>query len=426
MKGAWQGVKNTLAEAVLPAITAVVNALTKAIAIVNIFLKTVLGIDFEASRGTSSGGYLGGATSGVDNYTSSTEAATTATEKLKRTLMGFDELNVVSNPNSSSSSSSSPDDYSGGDYGVSGGDYGINSEDLGLTGLQEWFSKYKTIIQDITTWSLIGIGVVGTVLCLIGGNWVGALAFASMAGIGLAVGSVEGGTFDRLGAKIKTWWSGVKTWFNTSVKPVFTKEYWQKKWDNLKSAASDKLGEIKKAIDNKIKPIKTWFNNSIKPVFTKKYWTDKWDKVKSAASEKLGDIKKAIDNKMKPLKNWLDNKIKPVFTKKYWQEKWDKIKDAAGTKITEMKKTIDNKMKPLKNWFDNKIKTIFTKKYWQDKWDKIKSAAGDKLATFKKLFDDKLKSLRNWFNNTLKPIFTKKYWIDKFDKVKEGIADKVG
>lgn len=421
MRGAWQGVKNTLAEAVLPAITAVVNAFTKAIAIVNLFLKAVLGVEIFTSKDTSTGGLTGG----VDTYTDSVNSAITATEKLKRTTMGFDELNIVNNPNSSS----------GGDYGTNdpgsynpggGADYGINTEDLGLSGLQEWFNKYKTVIQDITTWSLIGIGVVGAVLCLIGGNWVGAIAFAGMAGIGLAVGSVEGGTFDRLKEKLTTWWEGVKTWFNDKVKPVFTKEYWKTKWENIKSAASEKLATFKKAIDDKLLPLKTWFNDKVKPIFTKKYWNDKWDKVKTSASEKLATFKKAFDDKLKTLKTWYEEKVKPIFTKKYWNDKWDKVKESAKDKLTTFKKAFTDKLKPLKTWYEEKVKPIFTKKYWNDKWDKVKESAGDKLATFKKLFDDKLKTLKTWFNDKVKPIFTKKYWVDKFDKVKEGISDKVG
>ena len=94
---AWMGLRNTLAEAFMPVITAVVNALTKAIAIVNMFVRAVFGFEIVSGKSGSTGG-INKATTGIKNYTSGAKEATKAVEKLKRTTMGFDELNIVNNP----------------------------------------------------------------------------------------------------------------------------------------------------------------------------------------------------------------------------------------------------------------------------------------------------------------------------------------
>lgn len=94
LKMAWQGFANTMAELFMPVITKVVEWLTKAIVVVNIFLKTIFGLDM-----TPAASAISGASGNMGSYTDSVEGATDAVEKLKRVTMGFDELNIVSNPN---------------------------------------------------------------------------------------------------------------------------------------------------------------------------------------------------------------------------------------------------------------------------------------------------------------------------------------
>lgn len=109
LRTAWSGLTNTMAELFMPVVQKVVEWLTKAIVVVNLFLKTVFNLDI----GSSLSG-VGSASSGLGNYTESVEQATGAVEKLKRVTMGFDELNIVGNPNSSSSGSAD----SGGSSGI--------------------------------------------------------------------------------------------------------------------------------------------------------------------------------------------------------------------------------------------------------------------------------------------------------------------
>lgn len=201
LRTAWTGLKNTLAEAVMPMITAVVNALTKAIAIINMFVRAIFGFEIVSGASSTSGG-INKATTGVKNYGNSAKEATKAVEKLKRTTMGFDELNIVNNPNSSSKDSGA--DSGVGDMGFdAGGGSGFDlsgitsmSEEMSAS-LEKWrarIEKWKDTIRALVPIALIGVGVVGGVLAALSGNWVLAVALFALAGVGLyAMVAGEGG-----------------------------------------------------------------------------------------------------------------------------------------------------------------------------------------------------------------------------------------
>lgn len=203
LRTAWMGLRNTLAEALMPVITAVVNALTKAIAIINMFVRAVFGFEIVSGKSGSTGG-LSKATTGINNYASGAKEATKAVEKLKRTTMGFDELNIVANPNSKSGSA----DSGAGDVGGMGFDAGGGGAGFDLSGvsamseemsasLEKWRKRiedWKTEIRALVPIALIGVGVIGGVLAALSGNWVLAIALFALAGVGLyAMVAGEGG-----------------------------------------------------------------------------------------------------------------------------------------------------------------------------------------------------------------------------------------
>lgn len=202
LKTAWMGLRNTLAEALMPVITAVVNALTKAIAIINMFVRAVFGFEIVSGKSASTGG-INKATTGIKNYTSGAKEATKAVEKLKRTTMGFDELNIVTNPNSSKSDAGA--DSGVGDMGFDTGGGGTGFDLSGVSAMSEKMSeslekwrekieKWKDTIRALVPIALIGVGVVGGVLAALSGNWVLAIALFALAGIGLyAMVGGEGG-----------------------------------------------------------------------------------------------------------------------------------------------------------------------------------------------------------------------------------------
>lgn len=417
---AWQGLSNTLGEVFMPIITTVVNALTKAVAVVNMFLRAVFGFDI-VSKGSES---VNKATASVGGYSNSLKSATKAAEKLKRTTMGFDELNIVNNPNSSAGSGSSDLGGGGGGGSFEIPDISGMTQDLGLDKIADWFEKWKNVIRMAVPIALTAIGLIGCVACLFTGNFIGAIAFGAMAGIGIAIG-VGNGAWEDLFKGIKDIWAKLKTWFNQKVKPIFTKEYWKKKWDEIKKAAKEKLKEIKKAITDKWDELKTWFNQNIKPIFTKAYWIKKWEEIKKAASDKLAEIKKAIEGKWNELKTWFNQNVKPIFTKAYWVKKWEDIKKAASDKLAEIKKTIEDKWAEIKGWFTTNVAPKFTKQYWIDKWNGLVQGAKEKLAETKKAIEDKWAEVKNWFNTNVAPKFTKQYWLDKFETIKAGAQEKL-
>ena len=81
---------------------------------------------------------------------------------------------------------------------------------------------------------------------------------------------------DNVITTFKNMWTDTKAWWNTSVQPKFTKEYWRTKFDVIRTAVRDKLAEVKDAAIEKWGDIKSWFDNNVAPKFTKQYWVDKF------------------------------------------------------------------------------------------------------------------------------------------------------
>lgn len=79
-------------------------------------------------------------------------------------------------------------------------------------------------------------------------------------------------------------------------------EKWSTFWTNFKKKASEKWGEFK-----------SWFNTTVKPLFTKKYWSDLFDGVKRGVSEKLDEA-------------W--EKVKDFFAVDEWKKKVDDAVEA--------------------------------------------------------------------------------------------------
>lgn len=427
LKNAWQGLKNTLAEAVLPVVIAVVNWVVKAVAILNMFFKTIFGISLTTTTATNSATTsIKKSTAAVGGYSGALNQATSAAEKLKRSVMGFDELNRLPGVDSGSGSAAGG---AGGSpsAGISVPDMGadlsgmIDTDSLGLDKYREWFAKYKTLIQDITTWSLIGIGVIGAVLCFMGGNWLGGIAMLGMAGLGIAIGSVEGGTFERLGKKIQTWWDGIKAWFKQYVAPFFTKAFWLEKWNALVAATTEKIDAIKNAISTKWNAIKAWFKEAIGPIFTKAYWANKFDTIRTAINEKLEAVRTAISTKWTSIKNWFKDSVAPKFTKSYWTGKFDTVRSAVSDKVGAAVSVVQDKWNSLKKWFNTNIAPKFTTSYWKDKFSTIGSGA-------KSAFNSVISIVESAINGIIKKINTLSWkipdWVPKFGGQKFGFNFK--
>lgn len=149
----WINLKNVVLTALAPAIvylSAVFSVLIDKIAAAIQWLGALFGISFKVGK---IGGIVSGATGGVsggisdaagaaEDLTDNLDKATGAAQKLKRTTMGFDELNIVNDPNSS-----------GGGGGASAGAGGTGGGGIGdITGIETGkgvFSQLGEQIEDV-------------------------------------------------------------------------------------------------------------------------------------------------------------------------------------------------------------------------------------------------------------------------------------
>lgn len=124
LKQQWENLSRTLGNVFLPIITTVLPYINgTVIALRNMFSTLATSMGFELPDYTNSKIYndassgIDGISDSADKATRSTKKATEANEKYKKSLMGFDELNILSDNSSSSSKKSG----SGSGSGVSGG-----------------------------------------------------------------------------------------------------------------------------------------------------------------------------------------------------------------------------------------------------------------------------------------------------------------
>lgn len=176
----WINLKNVVMTVLAPAIiyiSAVFSVLIDKLAAAIKWLGALIGIDFKADQigGIVSG--VGGVNTGISNATNATDGLTdsldkanAAAQKLKRTTMGFDELNIVSNPNTASSSGGAGTGAGAG--GIGGGDIaglqtgngifptlGKQIEDVKAK-VEAFFDKWKTQIGIIGA-ALAALGIAG-------------------------------------------------------------------------------------------------------------------------------------------------------------------------------------------------------------------------------------------------------------------------
>ena len=203
MKQAWQGLKNTLAETLLPVLQRVVVWITVAVAKINILLRAIFGLKKSEP--------MAGATKSTDGFTTSVGKASKAVEKLKRQVMGFDEMNILQGKDSSGG-----DTDVGGGVDLSGLEKGgmasLLPEDA-LRDLEEFEKKINSIVGKSKGWAA-AIAVVGGALLLVIGcmslNIPMIIAGAALFGIGLSLG--KGGGFSSIADQLDSLTNGKSRW----------------------------------------------------------------------------------------------------------------------------------------------------------------------------------------------------------------------
>ena len=494
LRAAFQGITNTLAEIFLPILISVVQWVTKALAVINMFLRALFNLEITSSAsGVNSS--VGAGITGFETMTDSIEEADGAAQKLRRTLMGFDELNVLDNPNSVVGGASGGN-VGGAGGGVGGGGIGggeslIDTSALGLDKWQERITRWKEIIQTVVPIALIGIGAIGTVLCLMGGNWAGALTFATMAGIGFAVGNVEGGLWDTLRGKLEKYNLDIVPACMVGIGAVgalisllggnipgaigfatmagiglslgggsdianFVKKYEDEitkvigittliigvvgaatalMMGNIPAAiilgamggigglhilSGGDFSSITGAIKQAWESIRAWFNSTVKPIFTKAWWSNLLDSIKQGASTKLSEARTTIMNAWNNIRDYFNTNIAPKFTTAYWASKFESIKAGLQTKLGEARTTMMNAWNSIREYYNTNIAPKFTSKYWSSKFDSIKAGLGTKLSEARTTVINGWNSIKEYFNKNIAPKFTANYWTTKFNSVRDG------
>lgn len=415
---AWQGLGNTLGEAIMPAVTAVVNALAKAIAVVNMFLRAVFGLDIIA-KGSKS---VNNASASVGGYSSSLKDAAKSAEQLKRSTMGFDELNVV--PSGKSAAGGSDADYGGGGGGgVSIPDLSGMTADLGLDKWAEHFEKFKTAYQ---TWVPIALTAIGIALAIIGfctGNVPLGIAGIGLAGLGISVGFQNGlwskllkgaqNAFKNFGSWFKKIWGEVANW-------------WKKTWNNIKTTASNIWNAIAKFFTNcwngiKTTAIKVWeaiakfFSdcwNGIKNTATKvwnaiaDFFKKLWDGIKTTATNAWNAIKKFFSDCWNGIKTTATTIWNAVA--KFFSDTWNSIKTTATNAWNNIKTFLTNLWDGLKTTATTVWNAVV--KFFKDSWDSIKTTATTAWNNIKSMLENTwntIKTKASELCDKLKEFFSK-------------------
>ena len=177
----WVNLKSTVMNVLAPAIiyvSAVFSVLIDKIASAIRWLGALVGISFDVENISSAVGgvaaNINNATGSVGGLTDSLNGASAAAQKLKRTTMGFDELNVIPKPDTSS----------GGAGASAGGGGGLTGLDTGngvISKMGEQIEDVKTKVEaffDKWKWQITTIGIA-----------LGALSIAKLlSGLGRALG----------------------------------------------------------------------------------------------------------------------------------------------------------------------------------------------------------------------------------------------
>ena len=389
MKQAWQGISNTLAEVFIPIVQKVVNWLTKAFVVINLFFRSIFGLDLKPAADSADK-----AASSTGKYTGGLKSAKKAAEELKRVTMGFDELNIVSDPNKSSA------DASAGSSAANLGGMGDMSSlmpdtsDLNLDSIYAWFEKYKTLVKDITAWVLVLGGIIAIAFAFGTGNVILGIAGLAALGLGLAVGWGEGGTWDKLLTGIGNfckaavdwvvnaisavgqWIAGIPGWiYEHILVPIGEFFVW------LGTSIANAAVSAWNAIVNFIVSIPGWINsNIVQPVLN--FFIGLWNGFKNGAIAAWDGIKSVFS----AVGNWFNNNIiKPVGN--FFSNMWNGFKTGAKNAWEGIKSVFS----AVTGWFSD----VFTKA-----WNGVKKV----FSTGGKIFDGIKEGIADTFKTVVNGI----------------------
>ena len=199
----------------------------------------------------------------------------------------------------------------------------------------------ENVIQVFTGLSQIVSGAIQLIVAIFEGDFQGVIAATQMVTEGVQnffdgmVGFVVGIVTDFV--------EGIISWFNNLSNEIFGKtvpEMIDGIVDWFLSLPDKILGPIADFADNVITTFKNlwtdtkaWWNTSVQPKFTKEYWRTKFDVIRTSIREKLEEAKGVVSEKWGDIKSWFDTNVAPKLTKQYWVDKFGGFKDGFETVI---------------------------------------------------------------------------------------------
>lgn len=405
MKQAWQGLKNTIAGAVLPTIINVVHWITIAIAKIRIFISAIFGIK---SSGDSVSQSMKTASASVGGYSGALNKAASAAKELKRQTMGFDELNIMQGPDSGSGSGSDSgyDDYDM-DMGGGGavGDLGGLLSDEDIANLDKFKEKMDGIKDKVAVWVTALAILGGAILMVLGGltgNIPMVIGGAALAGLGIAVGNGSG-VLDGISPLIE----GIVIAIGAFAAALAVVTVAQEAFNIVITA--NPIGLIIAAIAAVIAIIVVCVKH--------------WDEIKAAVIKFVDKCKE----KLQPLVDWIKEKVANIVD--WFKEKIDNIK----TVISAVKEWFNNIINTVVNWFKERINNVANffsgisdtvKNVISGVWDKLKNGAKNAWQGVKDIFS----SVATFFGDIFSKAWTKVKNVFStggqiFSGIKEGIEN---
>ena len=448
LRAAWQGLKNTLAQGLMPIITNIIVRITVLVAKINMLLQALFGVNIEYEN----------AVDATQTITKNTQATTAAVKKLKTLIAGFDELNLFPSQDNGASIGDDLldglDDYSGyvsPNFGEMLPEWAIkeleNFRDNVLPGIIEKVEKLKEAIQDIN-------------YALSGDKWNDAfdnnevfkLSFWDM--LLDLVGQVAKGLEDLTNGDYKGFFEDFfpvggelpeegwfKEWINRvfhgtdteiglfempGIKEIYNFFDWLLDFDTLNLSDLfdfDWLGKIKdfepptsfiEFVDQLFGIDIDWNRGIWKHLMDFANWLDgiDWDNV-------WNDVKAPFENFWYGVEGFWNANIMPTVNKikdwniwkgSWWEEKFTAVKEAPGKAWNS-----------IKQWWQRDVAPKISGPFFKGKF--LVCAAGVTDANIPAKIAGVWGTIVNWWKQNVSPKFTASYWKGKWETIKSGLGN---
>lgn len=389
--------------ALTPALQTVTNVLVGALDIFNMFISALQGKDTYIK-----------ATTYLDSYADKTESTAA---KIKRSLAGFDEINIIGDNSSKAASSSTPD-YSAMFEnetitpalkdkltvlsGIVGGASLALGAVLAFSGVKpalgiglmavgaativgavalkwnELSDNTKTAISLIS--GIVGGAslVLGAILAFSGANIPLGIGLMVAGGIGLAAAIAP--NWNSITESVSNAWTTCKQWLTDKKTEV------KEKWEEFTSGIKDKKAKLEGKFTQKKEEITNTWNEKVAGV------KDKVKSLKGKFTQKKEDITNTWNERTAGVKDKIKN-LKGKFSqnKKDISEKWNNITADVKSKSAEMTAKISQKKNAIKEKWEDLVSGV------KNKTSELTVKLSDKLSSsFKKMIRDVIDYLNGW------------------------------